>query len=97
MDLSLERDLCNEGGCALKRSLLISRCREVLSCFFAVGKMVQTRDLTDFERSTITKSLSKGCNSLGFAKLLGHDHRPVKSFVAYSQQGRKKPNEKSTM
>ena len=56
--------------------------------------MGKKRDLTDSEKSKITKILSEGCSTLEIPKILGHDHRTIKFFVANSQQGRKKRIEK---
>lgn len=39
----------------------------------------------------MVRSLSEGCSTLQISKILGRDHRTIKSFVANTQQGHKKP------
>jgi len=95
MDISISGDvyLCNEGGCGRRRSTpYIKACIIIRQLLFLRQNGPKKR--SDSEKSKIVKRLSEGCSTLEIAKILGHDHRTIKCFVANSQQSHKKRVEK---
>ena len=56
--------------------------------------MGKKRDLQPAEKTTIVQQLAEGMSTLQIVRNLGRDHRSVKKFVADSQRGRKKREEK---
>ena len=56
--------------------------------------MGKKRDLQPAEKTTIVQQLAEGMSTLQIARNLGRDLRSVKKFVADSQRGRKKREEK---
>jgi len=60
----------------------ISRCALLLGSFISSGKMSQKKKRFNSEKSKILKKSFRGMCTLETAKILGHDHRTVKHFVA---------------
>ena len=56
--------------------------------------MGKKRDLQPAEKTTIVQQLAEGMSTLQIARNLGREHLSVKKFVADSQRGRKKREER---